>query len=123
MYEVFALFKPAMTVKVKDVMVMVEAIAAETDSQISQNENTVILQNGEGQLKLALADGANVLEESTELYDLFEVPCEGCISRLEFSGHDPDMTLINDYNLLIARLNKNENVILFDPIEGALLEP
>lgn len=123
MYEVFALFKPAMTVKVKDVMVMAEAIAAKTDSKLSQNENTVILENGEGQLKLALTDGANVLEESTELYDLFEVPCEGCTSRLEFSGHDPDMTLIDDYNLLIARLNKNENVILFDPTEGTLLEP
>ncbi|MEM9089128.1 MAG: hypothetical protein AAGC93_10325 [Cyanobacteria bacterium P01_F01_bin.53] len=122
MYEVFALFKPEMPVTVKDVRVMADAIAATSDAQVSQRENTVTLESGEAQLNLALNDGPHVAEESNELFELFEVPCEGCISRLEFSGYDPDMVLFNDYSLLIQRLEKNKNVILFDPVEGALLE-
>ena len=123
MYEVFALFKPEMPVTLKDVVVMAEAIAATTDSTVAQDKNTVVIANGDASIPLALNEGPDVKTESNELFELFEVPCEGCISRLEFSGHDPDMVLFNDYSLLIQRLEKNKNVILFDPVEGALLEP
>lgn len=122
MYEVIALFKPEMTVQLKDVVVIAEQVAAKGDARVAKNENSVIIEDGEAQLILEFSDAPHVIEEANEIAELFDVPCQGCKSRVEMSGYDPDMVLINDYTMLIERLAKNENVILFDPVEGALLE-
>ncbi len=121
MYDVIALFKPTIAVKVSDVMVMAEAIAAQ-DSQITQEENTITLTNEDAQLTLEYRTDDEVVSESEEISKLFDVDCAECNARLEINGHDPEMLLINDYTLLIERLEKNPHVILFDPVEGALLE-
>lgn len=122
MYDVIALFKPAITVKVSDVVVIAEAIASQ-ESTVTQNKNSVIIENGEAQLTLEYRNGEEVIEESVEISELFDVPCAECNARLELNGYDPEMALIDDYTALINRLDKNPNVILFDPVEGALLEP
>ena len=122
MYDVIALLKPTIKVKVSDVVVIAEAIASQ-EASVTQNKNSVIIENGDAQLTLEYRDGKEVLDESVEISELFDVPCAECHARLEINGYDPDMVMINDYTLLIERLNKNPHVILFDPTEGALLEP
>ena len=123
MYDVIVLFKPAIDVKVENVVELAEAIAASGDAKVVQNKNVVSLENGEAKLTLDFSNDASAKEEAQEIADLFDVDCAGCKSRVTMGGYDPEMMLINDYNLLIERLSKNQHVILFDPVEGALLEP
>ncbi len=122
MYDVIALFKPTITVKVSDVVVIAEAIAS-SESSVTEDKNSVIIENGDAQLTLEYRNGEEVIDESVEISELFDVPCAECNARLEINGYDPEMVLISDYTHLVERLNKNPHVILFDPTEGALLEP
>jgi len=123
MYDVIVLFKPAIDVKVENVVELAEAIAAASDAKVAQNENIISLENGEAKITLDFCNDAGAQEEAQEIADLFGVDCAGCKSRVTMGGYDPEMELISDYNLLIQRLSKNQHVILFDPVEGSLLEP
>ncbi len=122
MYDVIVLFKPAIPVKVSDVVVLAEAIAANSDSKVVQQDNLVNIENGEAKLTLDFSNAPTVEEEANEIAELFDVDCAGCKARVEMGGYDPEMVLIDDYTSLVKRLDKNENVILFDPVEGAVLE-
>ena len=122
MYDVIVLFKPAIDVKVENVVELAEAIASASDAKVVQNENIVSLENGEAKITLDFSNEASAQEEAQEIADLFDVDCAGCKSRITMGGYDPEMEMIGDYNILIERLSKNQHVILFDPVEGALLE-
>ena len=123
MYDVIVLFKPAIDVKVENVVELAEAITTSSDAKVVQNNNIVSIENGEAKLTLDFCNDASAKEEAQEIADLFGVDCAGCKSRVTMGGYDPEMALISDYNFLIERLSKNQHVILFDPVEGALLEP
>ncbi|MEM6452674.1 MAG: hypothetical protein AAF703_20450 [Cyanobacteria bacterium P01_D01_bin.105] len=123
MYDVIVLFKPAIDVKVKNVVELAEAITADSEAKVVQDKNVVSIELGEAKLTLDFSNDASAREEVQEIADLFEVDCAGCKSRVTMGGYDPEMMLIDDYNSLIERLSKNQHVILFDPVEGALLEP
>ena len=122
MYDVIALFKPEIDVKLENVLELAKAITINSDAKVVQDENVVSIENGEAKLTLDFASDGAAQEEAQEIADLFGVECAACKSRLTIGGYDPEMALINDYNFLIERLSKNPNVILFDPIEGSLLE-
>lgn len=122
MYDAIVLFKPSITVKVKNVVELAEAIAADSEAKVACNENRVVLELGEANITLDFSDTPEAQAEIKEIAELFDVDCAECKSRVEMGGYDPEMVLINDYTRLIERLDKNKNVILFDPVEGALLE-
>ena len=123
MYDVIVLFKPAIDVKVENVLELANAITVNSDAKVVQTENVVSIENGESKLTLDFSNDASAQEEAQEIADLFDIDCAGCKSRITMGGYDPEMELINDYNILIERLSKNQHVVLFDPVEGALLEP
>ena len=82
MYDVIALFKPTITVKVSDVVVIAEAIAS-SESSVTEDKNSVIIENGDAQLTLEYRNGEEVIDESVEISELFDVPCAECNARLE----------------------------------------
>lgn len=123
MYDVIVLFKPEIDVKVDNVLELAKAITVKSDAEVVQDKNVVTIENGEAKLTLDFGNDASAKEEIQEIADLFDIDCAECKSRIVMGGYDPEMDLINDYNILISRLSKNQHVILFDPLEGALLEP
>jgi hypothetical protein len=62
-----------------------------------------------------------VVNESNEIAERFGVPSQGCRTRFEMSGNDPDMTLFNDYLLINERLQAMGNFVIFDMQECKLL--
>lgn len=123
MYDVIVLFKPEIDVKVENVVELAKAITVNSEAKVVQDEDVVSIENGEAKITLEFANDASAQEEIQEIAALFDIDCAACKSRVTMGGYDPEMELIDDYNILIKRLSKNQHVILFDPLEGALLEP
>ena len=64
----------------------------------------------------------DVIEESQEIADDFDIACAACAVRFEISGDDPDMKLFNDYLLVVEKLEATGSFYIFDQSEEELFD-
>ena len=99
----------------------VRDVTASTDISVTRTNDRISLAQDTAMLGIGFSNGQHVAEESAEIAEEFQVPCQGCEARFEMSGDDPDMDLFNDYLIINERLQEAGSFVIFDPNQGKLL--
>lgn len=122
MYETLLLLKPNSTTTLDEVEQALRLIAASGGATVERRSNSVVYRKVDGYLQVALNQGPSVLEESREIAgDTGFVDCGVCDIRYEVGGDDAEMSLLNDYCLLLEAFEAMGCFYIFDQIEGRMI--
>lgn len=100
----------------------IEAAMAKSTLQLELKvQHSLKFSSSDGWLEFSYSDKNWVKEESDEIAKEYEVPCAGCVRRIEVNGNNKDMELFNDFLLGIEAVQSLGDAIAFDTNSGTVL--
>ncbi|MCL2309255.1 MAG: hypothetical protein FWC42_03120 [Proteobacteria bacterium] len=121
MYDTLIMLKPDAAFTVDELHALVVEMMESGEATVEREGDHVRVTSESGALDIAWNNAAHVAEESNEIAERFNVPSQGCSSRFEIIGDDPDMDLFDDYLLINERLQGAGKFVIFDTQECTLL--
>jgi hypothetical protein len=121
MYSTLIMLKPRFSFTPDDLHRLVQDVAASSQRTVDRSGNRLRLSGRSGSIDITFNGASYVIRESDEIAVRFGVPSNGCESRFEMAGDDPEMELFNDYLLINERLQEMGGFVIFDTQECKLL--